>query len=175
MESSEALQLFGITLVGATPENGRKLLLTLAIVVVVLLFSRLVRGLLAATGNRAGDRVRFWLRQATGLAAGVILVVGVVSIWFDDPTRLTTALGLITAGVAFALQRVITAVAGYFVILRGKTFNVGDRLCYAYIGLGLNRGVPWRFRLNAPYADYSPTLDAAFAPMIGSLNIYANP
>ena len=32
------------------------------------------------------------------------------------------------AGIAFALQRVITAVAGYFVILRGKTFNVGDRI-----------------------------------------------
>lgn len=37
-------------------------------------------------------------------------------------------LGLVTAGVAFALQRVITAVSGYFVILRGKTFNVGDRI-----------------------------------------------
>ena len=36
--------------------------------------------------------------------------------------------GLVGAGVAFALQRVITAVAGYFVILRGKTFNVGDRI-----------------------------------------------
>ena len=30
--------------------------------------------------------------------------------------------------MAFALQRVITAIAGYFVILRGKTFNVGDRI-----------------------------------------------
>lgn len=125
---NEALQLFGITLVGATPENGRKLLLTLAIVVVVLLFSKVVRTLLAATGNKASDKVRFWLRQATGLTAAVIVVVGVVSIWFDDPTRLTTALGLVTAGVAFALQRVITAIAGYFVILRGKTFNVGDRI-----------------------------------------------
>jgi small-conductance mechanosensitive channel len=51
-----------------------------------------------------------------------------VSIWFDDPTRLTTALGLITAGLAFALQRVVTAFAGYVLILRGKTFNVGDRI-----------------------------------------------
>ena len=33
-----------------------------------------------------------------------------------------------TAGLAFALQKVVTAVAGYFVILRGKTFNVGDRI-----------------------------------------------
>jgi len=34
----------------------------------------------------------------------------------------------LVAGLAFALQKVITAVAGYFVILRGKTFNVGDRI-----------------------------------------------
>ena len=44
------------------------------------------------------------------------------------PTRLATALGLVTAGLAFALQRVVTAVAGYVVILRGRTFNVGDRI-----------------------------------------------
>lgn len=128
MASGDALQLFGITLVGATPENGRKLLLTIALVLVVLLFSKIIRKLLAATGHKGGDRVRFWLRQATGLAAGIMLLLGIVSIWFDDPTRLTTALGLVTAGVAFALQRVITAIAGYFVILRGKTFNVGDRI-----------------------------------------------
>ncbi|MFO1431682.1 MAG: mechanosensitive ion channel [Candidatus Competibacteraceae bacterium] len=43
-------------------------------------------------------------------------------------TRLATALGLVTAGLAFALQRVITVLAGYFVILRSRTFNVGDRI-----------------------------------------------
>ncbi len=57
-----------------------------------------------------------------------MVILAIMSIWFDDPTRLATALGLVTAGLAFALQRVITAVAGYFVILRGKTFNVGDRI-----------------------------------------------
>ena len=58
----------------------------------------------------------------------MLLLLGVVSIWFDDPARLATALGLVTAGLAFALQKVVTALAGYFVILRGKTFNVGDRI-----------------------------------------------
>jgi small-conductance mechanosensitive channel len=128
VEANDALELFGITLVGATPENGRKLLLTLGIVIVVLLCSRFIRSLLAATSHKASNRIRFRLRQAVGLVAGIILVVGIVSIWFDDPTRLTTALGLVTAGLAFALQRVITAIAGYFIILRGKTFNVGDRI-----------------------------------------------
>lgn len=130
MTESNALEIFGITLVGATPENGKKLLLTITLIAVVLLFSAIVRQLLARTpGERLGaGKVRFWSRQAVGLVAGAVLVLGIVSIWFDDPTRLTTGLGLVTAGVAFALQRVITAVAGYFVILRGKTFNVGDRI-----------------------------------------------
>ena len=130
MNGNEALQLFGITLVGATPENGKKLLLTLVLVAVVLLFATVGRRLLAGTLGQAVrlNRFRFWARQVVGLIAGAILILGIVSIWFDDPTRLTTALGLITAGVAFALQRVITAIAGYFVILRGKTFNVGDRI-----------------------------------------------
>jgi len=129
MATPDALQLFGVTLVGATPENGRKLLLTLALIVIALLFSRLARGLLVASGhNLRSDRIRFWLRQAVGLLAGLIVIFGIVSVWFDDPTRLTTGLGLVTAGIAFALQRVITAIAGYFVILRGKTFNVGDRI-----------------------------------------------
>ena len=130
MTESNALEIFGITLVGATPENAKKLLLTTALVAVVLSFLTIVRRLLARTpGERLGSgKVRFWSRQAVGLVAGATLVLGVVSIWFDDPARLTTGLGLVTAGVAFALQRVITAVAGYFVILRGKTFNVGDRI-----------------------------------------------
>jgi small-conductance mechanosensitive channel len=55
-------------------------------------------------------------------------LIGFVSIWFDNPARLATGLGLVGAGLAFALQQVITSFAGYFVILRGKTFNVGDRI-----------------------------------------------
>ncbi|MDQ6735926.1 MAG: mechanosensitive ion channel family protein, partial [Nitrospirota bacterium] len=79
------------------------------------------------SGHR-DERVRFWARQAIHLAMAVFLLIGVTSIWFDDPTRLATGLGLMTAGLAFALQRVITAVAGYVVILQGNTFNVGDRI-----------------------------------------------
>jgi hypothetical protein len=57
----------------------------------------------------------------------------------------------------------------------GVTFNEGKDLCYAYIGLGLNNQVPWRFRLNSVYADYDQNLDDYFNDMINSLNIYANP
>ena len=124
-----ALELFGVTLVGVTAENGRKLLLTLAFILAAYLIGRVLNTLLGtATKETRFPRARFWARQAVKIVTALIIVIGVLSAWFDDPTRLATALGLVTAGVAFALQRVITAIAGYFVLLRGKTFNVGDRI-----------------------------------------------
>lgn len=127
--TNDPLTLFGITLIGATPENLRKLLLTVTFIAVALLVTWTLRRLLRASiGSRGGTRFHFWARQVVSLLVGAALVLGITSVWFDNPARLTTALGLITAGLAFALQKVITAVAGYFVILRGKTFNVGDRI-----------------------------------------------
>lgn len=123
------LHVFGVNLIGATPENGRKLLLTIAFVLAVLLIGWAVRQLLRRSiGSRTGTRFHFWAKQGVSLILALALLFGVASIWFDSPARLATAIGLIGAGIAFALQRVITAVAGYFVILRGKTFNVGDRI-----------------------------------------------
>ena len=122
------MELFGIRLVGVNAENGQKLLYSLVLFLVVLL---LRRGLRAATSRvlrgRGDEQGRFWTRQAINLGTALLLVLGLLSVWFDDPTRLATALGLVTAGLAFALQKVVTAVAGYFVILRGHTFTVGDR------------------------------------------------
>jgi small-conductance mechanosensitive channel len=129
MRSDGALELFGVHLVGATPENGRKLLLTVALIAIVILLTWLLRFALRTASKESRDaRFRFWGRQIVSLLGAAFLVLGTVSIWFNDPSRLAGALGLATAGIAFALQRVITATAGYFVILRGKTFNVGDRI-----------------------------------------------
>jgi small-conductance mechanosensitive channel len=140
---NNALQIFGVTLIGVTPENGLKLLLTLIFVVAISLLAKLLRAVLGRVAR--GDRwpkARFWGHQAVMILSTLVLLIGIISIWFDDPTRLATALGLITAGLAFALQRVITAFAGYLVILRGRTFNVGDRIVMGgvrgdVIGLGL--------------------------------------
>lgn len=127
-ETAEALRFFGVELVGATPENGRKLLLTITLAVLVVLIGWIARRALSGGATRGAGRLRFWSRQIVSIVLALGLILGLISIWFDDPTRLTTAFGLVTAGLAFALQRVITATAGYFVILRGKTFNVGDRI-----------------------------------------------
>jgi len=125
----EGARLFGITLIGATSHNLHKLLLTIAFIITAWVFAWGLRQLLKLfIGSRTGTRFQFWAKQGVSLIVAAILVLGVMSIWFDNPARLASVVGLIGAGIAFALQRVITAVAGYFVILRGKTFNVGDRI-----------------------------------------------
>ncbi len=125
------MKFLGIEWVGINAESGQKLLLSLAFVVVVLAIAGLLRWLVGAVLGRtdhATTQSRFWTRQAVSLLAAIVLIVGLLSIWFNDPTRLATAFGLMSAGLAFALQQVITAIAGYFVILRGSTFTVGDRI-----------------------------------------------
>ena len=64
----------------------------------------------------AGAQARFWTRQGISLMTAIVLILGFLSIWLSDPTRLATAVGLVSAGLAFALQQVVTSVAGYFVI-----------------------------------------------------------
>ena len=123
---NEGVRVFGLRLVGVNAVNGRKLLLSVVFVSVVWAAGRLLRYVIRGHGD--SERRAFWVRQGISIATTLINIIALLSIWFDDPTRLTTAAGMLTAGLAFALQRVITALAGYVVILRGKTFNVGDRI-----------------------------------------------
>lgn len=128
---NRAVSIFGIKLVGFTAENGRKLLLTIALFILL----RVLFHLLNKISHRIARRhelvvTHFWSTQALSILFTIFFVLGFLSIWFDDPIRLTTALGLVTAGLAFALQKVVTSVAGYVIILRGKLFNVGDRISF---------------------------------------------
>ena len=125
------MQILGINWVGINPENGRKLLLSVVVIALLLIVSAFVRWVVRLATRRADAssiQTAFWGRQGVSLLTAVLMLLGLVSIWFNDPTRLTTAFGLMSAGLAFALQKVITSIAGYFVILRGATFTVGDRI-----------------------------------------------
>jgi small-conductance mechanosensitive channel len=122
------VEFFGIRLIGANPETAAKILLTLAAVAAVFLVRSIIVGVVRGATGRRNDRVLFWTRQGAALAGFAVLVMALVSIWFDDPARLATVAGLATAGLAIAAQKAVTAFAGYLVIMRGKTFTVGDRI-----------------------------------------------
>ena len=123
------MDVYGVKLIGMNAHTGEKLVFSLVLFagfLVARLVLRAATDLLFA-GNRL-HRFRFWTRQTINISTTVLFAIAFLSIWFDNPRNLATAIGLVTAGLAFALQNVVTAVAGYLVILRGKTFNVGDRI-----------------------------------------------
>ena len=125
----EAASFFGVTLVGVSATIGVKLVFTLVLVISLRVLRRLV--LLVAQrilGGDVADPRRFWTRQGLQVLTTIVLVLGLLSIWVTPETDLTTGIGLVSVGLAFALQQVIISLAGYFVILRGDTFTVGDRI-----------------------------------------------
>jgi small-conductance mechanosensitive channel len=110
-------------------ETEQRVLLTVALIAGIIVVSWLLQTLMRVTlrGN-AEKRVSFWARQIVRLLGIIAVIVGVIEIWHPDAKSAGGAIGLITAGVAIALQRVITSFAAYLIILRGKIFNVGDRI-----------------------------------------------
>jgi hypothetical protein len=106
---------------------GRKVLLTVGFLAALWVIGSVLRWI---AGKFGGDRqtTAFWSRQATKIILFALGVLGFVSIWFDNPSRLAAGARLVGAGLAFAMQKVVTSFAGYVVMLRGKTFNIGDRI-----------------------------------------------
>src|SRR4051794_9183580 len=99
------MEALGIKWGGLNAEKAHKLVLTVALLAIAFLLSRANRALLAHTIGQHSSTARFWARQIVAVTIAVLTVFALMSIWFDNPARLTTAMGLATAGLAFALQK----------------------------------------------------------------------
>jgi small-conductance mechanosensitive channel len=122
-------EVLGVRLIGLTIDNLRKLAVSIVLIATMAALRwALMRTLRRLGGEQPHQRVVFWARQVSAIVVAVVVGLGLVSIWFDNPARLALPFGIVSAGIAFALQKVITALAGYVVVLRGKTFRVGDRI-----------------------------------------------
>lgn len=124
-----AVSQLGVTLVGINEETGLKALYSLALIAGVMLLRLLaLAAIRRVLGGEVADPRRFWARQGVQVVAAIVTVLGLLSIWVTPDTDVSTGVGLISAGLAFALQQAILSLAAYFVILRGDVFGVGDRI-----------------------------------------------
>ncbi len=101
----------------------------ITIVVGIILINLIVRFLQSLASSKIKTKeVRFNTRRGLtffGYLAMVILVIGVFS---DQLNSITVALGVAGAGIAFALQEVITSVAGWIALSFGQFYTIGDRV-----------------------------------------------
>jgi small-conductance mechanosensitive channel len=114
----------------------RSLLLRVGMLLVVLgliwLISQLWRRASLRYIRDARRRRQFLVvrRVVTGFFMFVVILLGVVS----DFSSLATYAGLITAGIAVALQAVILSIAAYFFLVGRYGVRVGDRVTVVYNG-----------------------------------------
>ncbi len=70
----------------------------------------------------------YGLRKAAGYGTNLLAVLLLFSIWVERLGDLSVALGILAAGMAFALQEIIGSFAGWLTIISGRPLSVGDRI-----------------------------------------------
>jgi small-conductance mechanosensitive channel len=97
----------------------------------VVVATAIVAGLVASAvaSRRASDEyARFHYRRLVRFGATLVAVVALLVVWRRYVGHIGIFAGLFLAGLAFAMQEVIGALAGWFNIVSGRIYRVGDRI-----------------------------------------------
>lgn len=103
-----------------------RLIASILVVVVVVALVKYAQRTLGRYIDNAQRRYR--LRKLVTFAGYVVAVLLLSIVFSDRLAGLTVLLGVIGAGVAFALQEIIVSVAGWIALSFGRLYDVGDRV-----------------------------------------------
>lgn len=103
-----------------------RLIATMLVAVGYIIVGRTARRLVSRTVE--DNSARYQTIRATEYALGLIALIILVRVWFQGVTGLATYLGLLSAGIAIALQDPIINLAGWLFIVLRRPFQVGDRI-----------------------------------------------
>ena len=105
----------------------RKLILSITVLLASVVIHQVLRLLVV---NRLSDDSPhiYVVRKVTGYAVNALTILLITGIWLEHVGNLSVALGILGAGLAFALQEVIGSIAGWVTILSGRPFTIGDRI-----------------------------------------------
>jgi small-conductance mechanosensitive channel len=121
------VNVFGVHLLAINAQVLHKLVLSVCILVAAILLRLGLRAVENAL-HREVSRRAIWTEKALRMLVGIAAVLLIGAIWFDNPHNVAVFSGLVVGGIAVASQKLMQAVAGFFVIVFGKTFNLGDRI-----------------------------------------------
>lgn len=105
----------------------RRIILTIVILIAVAI-GRAVMHRAVLARYRGDPNQVYWLGKIIDYAITAVALISLFGLWVRRDTDLTVALGLVAAGLAFALQEVIGSIAGWLSIIFGKPFTLGDRI-----------------------------------------------
>lgn len=98
--------------------------------VIILLVAYMANYLISIVIKRQihGTRERYVFRKAVSTIIFIATLGVFITVWLKETTSLIVAYGLLSAGVAIALQDVLKNVAGGLIIFVSGSFKAGDRI-----------------------------------------------
>ncbi len=104
----------------------QRLLIILVGVAIVLLISHYLKRLLLSRVKEPDHRYRS--RKIVNGLSYLLIVTVVLFVYSDKLGNIGVTLGLAGAGIAFALQEVITSIAGWLSIMTSNSISIGQRV-----------------------------------------------
>ena len=114
------------TLIGIQSDTVVKLILSVALIILAEVIRRSIVRVAVRRQGEPGTAYR-WGRTSRYITFGLVLLA-VGRIWLQGLESLVTYLGILSAGLAIALQDVLKNLAGWAFILWRRPFALGDRV-----------------------------------------------
>ena len=111
---------------GLSDENQTRLIGTFLAILFLMIIRRIV--LFVVYRNTKDIGVQYHWRKVTAYTVFGFWMLIIAGIWFQGFRSVSTYLGLLSAGLAIALQIPLTNLAGWIFILWRRPFSVGQRI-----------------------------------------------
>ncbi len=108
-----------------SPTWGR-IVITASGIIILFIINRIIKRSLL--GNVKDNETKYKLKKTVSFVSYIIGIVFLSVVYSDKLSGITVALGVAGAGIAFALQEVITSVAGWLAVSIGRFYRSGDRV-----------------------------------------------
>jgi len=125
-QNFRAMSVWVQDLVGLRPDTLANLLDTILVLLAYFLLKRMLGW---AVRRRFSDtNRRYGVSKTLNYVLGFLVVMVVAKIWLRADIDLATYLGILSAGLAVALQDPISNLAGWIFLVIRQPFRVGDRI-----------------------------------------------
>ena len=98
--------------------------------ILLIIFIWLIRSLLLRIVHRRNDNAgaHYQWRKISSYISFIVIILALGMMWFSDFKNIATFLGLVSAGLAIALQEPIKGLVGWVFIIIRQPFKLGDRV-----------------------------------------------
>lgn len=111
---------------GISPDYQTKIFTTILLIVAWFVLDRFIRKVIL---DKIDDfTLRYQWQKIVKYITVILVIIILIRVWFGAFSSIGTYFGLLSAGVAIALQDPLVNFAGWIFILIRKPFKVGDRI-----------------------------------------------